>query len=1040
MSVEHISFCLNDDNRFVLLQRVSTEKRPLVILLDSIDQLSPSFEPFTFQWLPKALPTNVKVVLSFVPSVFNLLKRFNAHSSQSKNYTRLIPPLGTILCMDIIRARLTDSHRTITQKQGDVMKDMFLNCSLPLYSRVMMDEILTWKSYTSVASNMVSSTLKEALNHFFKRLEIQHGTLLVRHALSYITASREGLSEMELLDLLSLDDEVLNSIFLFWLPPVRRLPPFLWTRLRIDLDQFLVERDADDIAVLNWYHRLFKEAATERYLSDGHARANIHANVAEYFMGTWSGKAKPFRFSDFLKARMALTFEHGEEDRRVPEQPLFFAQSAGRSIFNKRKITELPFHLVKCEKFEEAKELCFFNYNWMWTKIKAYGLQMLLEDLDLLLGVDSDPEVQSLTDTLRIAGSTLNDHPENLSLEISGRLLDFMDTMPRIKNLIRECDKKALPHTSVVAPFQMYEAPISYLTRSIEGLPSDVGDTIVMKHDARIVAMCLDGTVQCLNANGMVEHEVNLPKLNSISIQDMGLYASRDEKMVVCESRPASRYIYVLDAETLEINHEHKMASASLNHNITVSKNYACLDNAVFELVSGKKVSDLHKYRKITGFVELAITMCETYIMIGAENSVTIHNIVSKKRVRELKLPHSPSAIQLTTDGRLAVIGTTVDCIIKVFDVCDQAKTFGEEVAAFNPIKAFSEIKMTEDSYATKEVSEICISNREGEFVSLVKRKYPIVWSLKNVSTKPRLLRIPKASGPFRYLFKVQFSADDRYILAAELSPNVMMWDISSGDLVASFAAHENDIHDLVIGRFDSMAVTVQQNGPNIKIWDLQKVLTMEKLSSVKEQDLSVKNLSFLNANNLVFLSKVFPPKGSKAYHYIDFFAIEALNFATGKSETVLPYDKYGPVHSVTSSKDASRMVIHTGNARSSTLSVVNLKERSFVKSLNTAVCEEAILSWDGQYLCLLLNGGEPEAKIYTVSGLKERFTYKGCNYGLFTKDGAFVGIRGRQLIIRENLDDDETLTVNLPGDMVAIHYADVTDVLLLSVDDGILV
>lgn len=1023
---------------FMLFQKVEHEKRPLVILLDSIDQLSCSFEPFTFQWLPKALPKNVKIVMSFVPSVFNLLKRFNIYASKGKHFTRPIPPLGNILCMDIIHARLADCGRTITSKQCDIMKDMFLNCSLPLYSRVMLDEILTWNSYTCVTSNMVSSTLKEALNHFFKRLEIHHGKLLVRHALSYITASRDGVSEMELLDLLSLDDEVLNSVFLFWLPPVRRLPPFLWTRLRLDLDQFLVERDAGDIAVLTWYHRLFKEAATERYLADDSARSNIHANLADYFTGTWSGKSKPFRFSEFLKNRLALTYESGEEDRRVPEQPLIFTQSAGRNLLNKRKLAELPYHLVRSQNFNTMKEMCVFNYNWLWTKVTAYGLQMVLEDLELLSEFDSDPEVQSLTDTLRIAGTTLNDHPENLSLEISGRLLDFMDTMPRIKSLIKDCDRKAVKHTSVMVPFQTYEAPVSSLTRSIEGLPTDVGDTVIMKNDSRIVAICLDGTVLSLDCSGTVEHEVNLNKLHSISIQDMGLYVSRDEKMIVCESRPASKHIYVLDAETLEIKHDHRMSSSNLHHNIVVSKNYVCLDNAVYDLISGKKVNDLNKYKKINSFVELAISMCEKYLLIGAQNSVTMYNIETRKRVKELKLPHAPSAIQLTSDGRLAVVGTTHDCIIKVFDICDQAKTFGSEITTYHPAKAFSEVNMTEDSYATKEVSEICISNKEGAFVSLVKRKYPIVWSLKNISTKPRLLHVPKGSGPFRYLFKVQFSADDRYILAAELSPTIMMWDSVTGDLIASFAAHENDIHDLVIGKFDSIAVTVQQNGPDIKLWDLQKVITMEKLSSVKEQDLSVKNVSFLNESNLVFLSRVFPPKGSKAYHYIDFFGIEALNFATGKVQTVLPYDKYGPVHSITSSKDASVMVINTGNARSSTLSVVNLKEKILLKTLNTDVCNQAALSWDGKYLCLFLSGEEPEAKIYSVSDLKEIASYKSCEDGLFTNSGAFVGITERQLVIRENMDDDEVLKVKLSGDVVAVHYADSIDMLLVSVVDGV--
>lgn len=53
--------------------------------------------------------------------------------------------------------------------------------------------------------------------------------------IGYITASKSGLSEAELEDLLSLDEKVLNDVFQYHIPPVRRIPPLLWTRIRNDL-------------------------------------------------------------------------------------------------------------------------------------------------------------------------------------------------------------------------------------------------------------------------------------------------------------------------------------------------------------------------------------------------------------------------------------------------------------------------------------------------------------------------------------------------------------------------------------------------------------------------------------------------------------------------------------------------------------------------------------------------------------------------------------------------------------------------------------
>lgn len=84
--------------------------------------------------------------------------------------------------------------------------------------------------------------------------------------MSYITAAKSGISDSELEDLvkknanliiyffyISLDDKVLDDIYQYHLPPVRRIPPLLWSRIRADLPGYLSERAADGVIVLNWY-------------------------------------------------------------------------------------------------------------------------------------------------------------------------------------------------------------------------------------------------------------------------------------------------------------------------------------------------------------------------------------------------------------------------------------------------------------------------------------------------------------------------------------------------------------------------------------------------------------------------------------------------------------------------------------------------------------------------------------------------------------------------------------------------------------------
>ena len=76
----------------------------------------------------------------------------------------------------------------------------------------------------------------------FNRLEANHGKVFVSHALGYLTASQSGLSPNELLDVLSCDEDVLEDVFQYHVPPIRRLPVLLWTRLRLDLGKIQGKR------------------------------------------------------------------------------------------------------------------------------------------------------------------------------------------------------------------------------------------------------------------------------------------------------------------------------------------------------------------------------------------------------------------------------------------------------------------------------------------------------------------------------------------------------------------------------------------------------------------------------------------------------------------------------------------------------------------------------------------------------------------------------------------------------------------------------
>jgi hypothetical protein len=140
----------------------------------------------------------------------------------------------------------------------------------------------SWHSYTPSSHITLSPSVEDSIRFFFLTLEKVHGHVLISHALGYITcAGPAGITQAELEDVLSCDDDVLDDVYQWWVPPSRRLPPLLWARARSDIGAYLVEKGAADNSgarVYSWYHRQFWEVAERMYVPADTADANNDQN------------------------------------------------------------------------------------------------------------------------------------------------------------------------------------------------------------------------------------------------------------------------------------------------------------------------------------------------------------------------------------------------------------------------------------------------------------------------------------------------------------------------------------------------------------------------------------------------------------------------------------------------------------------------------------------------------------------------------------------------------------------------------------------
>ena len=376
---------------------------------------------------------------------------------------------------------LKAANRSILPRQKSYIMEAFQRCPLPLYLKLAFDEAQRWKSYTPASDMYLEPTVREIIDDMFERLERRHGKVLVSHALAYVTASKNGLTEPELEDILSLDDDVLNDVYQYWTPPVRRLPPLLWIRIRSDIEEYLIERGADGTQVVFWYHRQFIEAAQERYLKEEQAM-KIHANMSEYFLGKWSeGVKKPFVNKEGKEMSM---------DRLVPKQPLMFDSRKDKTIYNLRKLSELPFHLLHCENLDQMREECLCNFEFLLAKLQGTSLQLLMGDFSSYLNVKpNDDDVQLLHECLQLSAHSLSKDSRQLPTQLIGRMYNFLqrqEQYPDVHNVLKQALNSSTP---CFLPNRKCLAAPGGALRSAIGLTQSGSDVVSIAKDNRTIAV-----------------------------------------------------------------------------------------------------------------------------------------------------------------------------------------------------------------------------------------------------------------------------------------------------------------------------------------------------------------------------------------------------------------------------------------------------------------------------------------------------------------------------------------------------------------------
>ena len=191
----------------------ATEERPFIICMDAVDELAGSQDSNKMSWLPTKMPPHCKLVLSCTrednnPVLCADYKFLTMMIDDSEQFME-VTPLGKEMAWKVMKLWMKSAGRDLNNYQWRVVANAVCECSLPIYCKLAFAEMCRWSCFTKPEVTFLAHNVMDSIFLLFEKVENKHGWLLVSHALSYVTASKNGVSEPEIEDLISLDDKVL---------------------------------------------------------------------------------------------------------------------------------------------------------------------------------------------------------------------------------------------------------------------------------------------------------------------------------------------------------------------------------------------------------------------------------------------------------------------------------------------------------------------------------------------------------------------------------------------------------------------------------------------------------------------------------------------------------------------------------------------------------------------------------------------------------------------------------------------------------------
>jgi tetratricopeptide (TPR) repeat protein len=238
-----------------------------ILILDALNQLEDRDNAPDLGWLPWSFSPRVRLIVSTLPGrSLDALKKRNW------------PEMTVGLMEKTNQEKYIQEHLATYRKALEPARIKKIvaapQAANPLYLRTLLEELRVFGRYEdldkAIGYYLQAKTPDALFTLVLERLQrdYEHERKgIVSKVMSLIWASRRGLSETELLDLLGSQENPLPRAF--------------FTPLYLALEESLVSRSG----LLTFFHDFLKKAVETRYLSNPQDKQKAHLAIADYFDG-----------------------------------------------------------------------------------------------------------------------------------------------------------------------------------------------------------------------------------------------------------------------------------------------------------------------------------------------------------------------------------------------------------------------------------------------------------------------------------------------------------------------------------------------------------------------------------------------------------------------------------------------------------------------------------------------------------------------------------------------------------------------------------